>query len=240
MRLNNRLNNELRPVTMEINYIKHPKGSVLISMGDTKVLCNISVEEKVPPFIKGSGQGWLTAEYAMLPASTHSRKAREASKGKLEGRTMEIQRLIGRSLRAAVDLKKLGERTLWIDCDVLQADGGTRTAAITGSYVALSLAIKKLIQEGLLTENPIISAVAAISVGIIDGQVCLDLNYPEDSGAQVDMNVVMNGRGEIIEIQGTGEERAFTRAELDQLYSAAEKGIADLFVIQQKAIDLEE
>jgi len=208
-------------------------------MGDTKVLCNVSVEDKVPPFLKGTGQGWLTAEYAMLPAATHSRKVREAAKGKLEGRTMEIQRLIGRSLRAALDLTKLGERTLWIDCDVLQADGGTRTAAITGSYVALEIAIQKLMAEGALLENPIVNQVAAISVGLIDGQVRLDLDYPEDSGAEVDMNVVMTGDGGIIEIQGTGEDRAFSRKELDLLYNCAEKGINELFALQRKAVERE-
>lgn len=236
MRSYQRTNQQLRPVDLTKGYIKHPKGSVLIAMGDTKVLCNVSVEEKVPPFLKGSGQGWLTAEYAMLPAATHSRKAREASKGKLEGRTMEIQRLIGRSLRAAVDLNKLGERTLWIDCDVIQADGGTRTAAITGGYVALAMAIEALMAEGLLAENPLVSQVAAVSVGLIEGQVCVDLDYPEDSSAEVDMNIVMNDRGEIIEIQGTGEERAFTRSELNQLFDAAEAGIRQLFELQRSAL----
>lgn len=237
MRVNNRGNKTPRPMRVTLDYIKHPKGSVLMEMGDTKVLCNVSIEEKVPPFLKGSGQGWLTAEYAMLPASTHSRKTREASKGKLEGRTMEIQRLIGRSLRAAVNLKRLGERTIWIDCDVLQADGGTRTAAITGGYVALELAIRRLINEGVLTENPLVAQVAAVSVGIHAGEICVDLDYPEDSNAQVDMNIVMNSNHQIIEIQGTGEERAFTKQELDLLYSAAEEAIEGLFAVQRQYLD---
>jgi ribonuclease PH len=235
MRFNDRATDILREVVIERNYIKHPRGSVLIAMGDTKVICSVSVEDKVPSFLKGQGKGWITAEYAMLPASTHTRKQREASKGKLDGRTMEIQRLIGRSLRAVVDLSRLGERTLWIDCDVIQADGGTRTAAITGAYIALVDAIESLILEGVLTESPIIAQVAAISVGIIKDTPMLDLDYQEDSSAQVDMNVVANSLGEIIEIQGTGEQRGFTRDELNQLYDLAQKGIEDLFDYQIKA-----
>lgn len=235
-RLDLRASDAIRPVKITRQYIKHPRGSVLIEMGDTKVLCNVSIEEKVPPFLKGKGQGWLTAEYSMLPASTHQRKIREASKGKLEGRTMEIQRLIGRSLRSVINLNLLGERTIWIDCDVLQADGGTRTAAITGAYVALVDAVQSLMTEGLIKENPICSQIAAISVGIVKDVPCLDLNYLEDSSAQVDMNVIANNLGEIIEIQGTGEERPFTRNELNALYDLAEKGIQDLFQHQLKAL----
>lgn len=230
-------NNALRPVEIIRDYVKHPAGSVLITVGDTKVICNVSVEEKVPPFLKGTGKGWLTAEYSMLPGATHTRKIRELSKGKPEGRTMEIQRLIGRSLRAAIDLNKIGERTFWVDCDVIQADGGTRTASITGAYVALVLAVNKLIKEGALTENPIISQVAAVSVGICEDVVLLDLDYPEDSAAAVDMNVVMNGAGEIIEIQGTGEERPFSRNELNALFDCAQAGIEQLFVLQREAIE---
>jgi len=210
----NRKNDEMREVKVTKNYIMHPEGSVLIEFGNTKVICNATVEEKVPPFLRGTGTGWVTAEYSMLPRATNNRVQRESSKGKLSGRTMEIQRLIGRALRAAVNLEKLGERTVIIDCDVIQADGGTRTASITGGYLALELAIEKLIDTGKLTEIPINSRVAAISVGKIKDEILLDLEYEEDFRADVDMNIIMNDKGEFIELQGTGEEATFTQDEL--------------------------
>jgi ribonuclease PH len=227
-----RQNDELRPVQMTVGFVKNPDGSVLIQTGDTIVLCSAMVEEKVPPFLKGSGSGWVTAEYSMLPASTDSRSPREASKGKITGRTSEIQRLIGRSLRAVVDLKALGERTIWLDCDVLQADGGTRTASITGSFVALYLALEKLKVRGILAQNPIIDYLAATSVGIVNGVPVLDLEYVEDSAAAVDMNVVMTGRGDFVEIQGTAEGKPFSRLEMEQLLQLAEKGIRELISMQ--------
>jgi ribonuclease PH len=217
---------------MTVGFVKNPDGSVLIQTGDTIVLCSAMVEEKVPPFLKGSGSGWVTAEYSMLPASTDSRSPREASKGKITGRTSEIQRLIGRSLRAVVDLKALGERTIWLDCDVLQADGGTRTASITGSFVALYLALEKLKVRGILAQNPIIDYLAATSVGIVNGVPVLDLEYVEDSAAAVDMNVVMTGRGDFVEIQGTAEGKPFSRLEMEQLLQLAEKGIRELISMQ--------
>ena len=221
---NNRKKDEIREIRISKEYIKYPEGSVLIELGNTKVICNATVEEKVPPFLKGSSKGWITAEYSMLPRATNTRTKRESSNGKLTGRTMEIQRLIGRSLRAAIDLKKLGERTIMIDCDVIQADGGTRTAAITGGYLALELAVNKLLDSGKITENPIVSKIAAISVGIVDGEVLLDLEYEEDSRAEVDMNIIMNDRGEFVEIQGTGEGKTFnlkeiTRNAFDKLFT---------------------
>ncbi|WP_297446554.1 ribonuclease PH [Desulfurobacterium sp.] len=222
---------ELRPVKITLDYVRYPEGSCLIEVGDTKVICSASVEEKVPPFLKDSGKGWITAEYSMLPRATATRNVREAAKGKLSGRTQEIQRLIGRALRSAVNLEKLGERTVWIDCDVIQADGGTRTASITGAFVALYLALKKL----ELTDA-ISSFVAATSVGIVESIPCLDLNYQEDSSAEVDMNVVINEKGEFIEIQGTGEERPFNREELDKLLELAEKGIKGLIEIQKSVL----
>lgn len=214
MRNNGRKNNEMREVKVTKNYIIHPEGSVLIEFGNTKVICNATVEEKIPPFLRGTGTGWITAEYSMLPRATNSRVQREVTKGKIMGRTMEIQRLIGRALRAAIDLEKLGERTILIDCDVIQADGGTRTASITGAYLAMELAIEKLIDEGKLQDIPIKSKVAAISVGKVDNEILLDLEYEEDSKADVDMNIVMNDKGEFIELQGTGEEATFTQKEL--------------------------
>ena len=214
MRLNNRKNDEMREVKITKNYIIHPEGSVLIEFGNTKVICNATIEEKVPPFLKGNGTGWVTAEYSMLPRSTNTRNQREASKGKLTGRTMEIQRLIGRALRSSVNLHKLGERSIIIDCDVIQADGGTRTASITGGYIALELAVRKLLDSGKLASTPIISKVAAISIGKVNGEILLDLDYDEDSKADVDMNIVMNDKNEFIEIQGTGEESTFTQNEL--------------------------
>ena len=207
----------------------HPEGSVLIEFGNTKVICNATVEEKIPPFLRGSGTGWITAEYSMLPRATNNRVQREASKGKIAGRTMEIQRLIGRALRSSIDLGKLGERTIIIDCDVIQADGGTRTASITGAYLAMELAIEKLIDERKLNEIPIISKVAAISVGKIKNEILLDLEYEEDSKADVDMNIIMNDKGEFIEIQGTGEEATFTQDDLMKFIEVSKNAFEKLF-----------
>ena len=231
MRNNNRKNDELREIKITKNFIMHPEGSVLIEFGNTKVICNATVEEKVPPFLKGSGSGWVTAEYSMIPRATNVRTQREVNKGKPTGRTMEIQRLIGRSLRSAVDLKKLGERTIIVDCDVIQADGGTRTASITGGYLALETAVEQLINSGLLSQNPVIAKVAAISVGKVKGEILLDLEYSEDSLAEVDMNIVMNSKNEFIEIQGTGEEATFSYDELIKFIEAAKKGFEKLFEI---------
>lgn len=235
-RFDGRLNDELRTVKMTKDYIMHPQGSVLIEMGHTKVICTAMIEEKVPPFLKGSGTGWITAEYGMLPGSTQTRKIRDAAKGKIDGRSMEIQRLIGRALRSVVDLEKLGERTIWIDCDVIQADGGTRTAAITGSFVALMSAFQKLIQQGTLESAPITDYVAAISVGVHNNEVILDLCYEEDSKAEVDMNLVMTGSGKFIEIQGTGEERPFDQDELAQMLAVGGKGIRELMAVQRMTL----
>lgn len=229
MRNNGRKNDEMREVKVTRNYIMHPEGSVLIEFGNTKVICNATVEERIPPFLRGTGSGWITAEYSMLPRATNNRVQREAAKGKIMGRTMEIQRLIGRALRAAVDLEKLGERQILVDCDVIQADGGTRTASITGAYLAVELAIEKLIDEGKLTDIPIKSKVAAISVGKVNGQVLLDLEYEEDSKAEVDMNVVMNDKGEFIELQGTGEEATFTQNELLKFIEVSKNAFNVLF-----------
>ena len=231
MRNNNRKKDEIREIKITKEYIKYPEGSVLIELGNTKVICNATVEEKVPPFLKGSSKGWITSEYSMLPRATNTRTKRESSNGKLTGRTMEIQRLIGRSLRAAIDLKKLGERTIMIDCDVIQADGGTRTAAITGGYLALELAVNKLLDSGKITENPIVSKIAAISVGIVDGEVLLDLEYEEDSRAEVDMNIIMNDRGEFVEIQGTGEGKTFNLKELNSLLEITRNAFDKLFTL---------
>ncbi|NCT97037.1 MAG: ribonuclease PH [Comamonadaceae bacterium] len=228
--------NALRPVRITRGYTMHAEGSVLIEFGHTKVLCTASVEEKVPPHKRGSGEGWVTAEYGMLPRATHTRSDREAAKGKQSGRTQEIQRLIGRSLRAVFDLKALGERTISLDCDVLQADGGTRTAAITGAFVAAQDAVSRLMDAGKLTASPIRDHVAAISVGILDGAPLLDLEYVEDSACDTDMNVVMTGAGHYVEVQGTAEGAAFTRAEMDQLLVLAEKGIAELVALQKAAL----
>ncbi len=224
-----RKNDEMREVRVTKNYIMHPEGSVLIEFGNTKVICNATVEEKIPPFLRGSGTGWITAEYSMLPRATNSRVQREASKGKIAGRTMEIQRLIGRALRSSIDLGKLGERTIIIDCDVIQADGGTRTASITGAYLAMELAIEKLIDERKLNEIPIISKVAAISVGKIKNEILLDLEYEEDSKADVDMNIIMNDKGEFIEIQGTGEEATFTQDDLMKFIEVSKNAFDKLF-----------
>lgn len=233
--MTNRLASQLREVELIPNFVKHAEGSVLVAFGDTKVICTASVQDSVPPFLEGLGKGWLTAEYAMLPRSTHTRKKRE--RNKIDGRSSEIQRLIGRSLRAIVDMNRLGERTIMIDCDVLQADGGTRTAAITGSYVALYQALKHLQKNGDLDELPLIDSVAAISVGILDNTVYLDLDYKLDSNADVDMNVVMTGSGKIIEMQGTAEKDAFTKEQLDAMYELAAKGIKELTHFQQNTIE---
>ncbi|AFM43202.1 ribonuclease PH [Desulfosporosinus acidiphilus SJ4] len=227
----------LRPVKISRRFTKAPEGSVLIEIGDTRVLCTASVEEKVPPFQKGTGKGWVTAEYSMIPRATQSRTQREATKGKLTGRTMEIQRLIGRALRSVVDLKKLGERTIWLDCDVLQADGGTRTASITGAYVALTDAVQYLMNNKLLKTNPITDTLAAVSVGKVLGNQILDLDYVEDSKAEVDMNVVMTGSGKFVEIQGTAEEIPFDRADLNVFLELAEKGIRTLMEVQKTALE---
>lgn len=224
-------------ITKDVNI--YAEGSVLIEVGNTKVICTASVSEKVPPFLRGTGKGWVTAEYSMLPRATNERNQREASKGKLTGRTVEIQRLIGRALRSAIDLEKLGERLITIDCDVIQADGGTRTTSITGGYVALALAIKKLLNDEILEENPLIANVAAISVGKIDSELIVDLKYSEDSAAEVDMNVIMNKKGEFIEVQGTGEESTFTRTELNGLLDLAEASIKRIINLQDKVIEQE-
>jgi len=226
----------LRAVRITRGYTMHAEGSVLIEFGHTKVLCTASVEEKVPPHKRGSGEGWVTAEYGMLPRATHTRSDREAAKGKQSGRTQEIQRLIGRSLRAVFDLQKLGERTISLDCDVLQADGGTRTASITGAFVAAHDAVTRLLAEGKIGESPIKDHVAAISVGILNGAPLLDLEYVEDSTCDTDMNVVMTGAGHYVEVQGTAEGVAFTRREMDELLVLAEKGIAELVALQKAAL----
>jgi ribonuclease PH len=227
---------ELRRVSFERRYAKHAEGAVLIQFGDTHVLCTASVEETVPQFLRGKAQGWITAEYGMLPRSTHTRTAREAARGRQSGRTQEIQRLIGRSLRAVADLKALGERTITLDCDVLQADGGTRTASITGGFVALSRACEQLVRRGVIDASPLHGQVAAVSVGIVGGVPVLDLDYAEDSQAETDMNVVMNNGGAFIEVQGTAEGHAFRRHELDALLNLAAAGIAELFVLQAEAL----
>jgi ribonuclease PH len=226
----------LRPVTITRRYTKHAEGSVLVEFGDTKVLCTASVEDKVPPFKRGSGEGWLTAEYGMLPRATHTRSDREAARGKQSGRTQEIQRLIGRSLRCVVDLAALGERTIALDCDVIQADGGTRTAAITGAFVAAHDAIRWLTEQGLLARSPLRDFVAAVSVGIVDGTPLLDLEYLEDSACDTDMNVVMTGSGGFVEVQGTAEGAAFTRDEMGALLQLADKGIRELVAAQRAAL----
>lgn len=229
--------NQLRPVTITRNFTRHAEGSVLVCFGDTKVICTASVSESVPGFLKGKGQGWITAEYGMLPRSTGSRMKREAAEGKQGGRTVEIQRLIGRSLRAAVDLELLGERSITIDCDVIQADGGTRTASITGAWVALQDAISGLMRQGKLAHNPMLCQVAAVSVGIYEGEVVLDLDYPEDSTAETDMNVVMTSAGGFVEVQGTAEGKPFNAAELQSLLACAEAGIRELFGLQADSLE---
>lgn len=236
MRIDNRENNQLRPISFVRNFTKHAEGAVLVSYGDTKVLCTASIETQVPRWLKGTGKGWITAEYGMLPRATHERTQREAAKGKQSGRTQEIQRLIGRSLRAMVDLEKLGENTIHIDCDVLQADGGTRTASITGAAVALVDALERLQAAKKLKADPLVGLVAAVSVGIKNGEVLLDLNYSEDSSCDTDLNVVMTQKGEFIEIQGTAEEKPFTRAQVDEMLAIAEEGIKQLIAEQQAVL----
>jgi ribonuclease PH len=236
MRIGGRKPENLRNVKITKNFIKHAEGSVLVEFGDTKVICNASVEESVPPFLRGKGTGWVTAEYSMLPRSTHTRSPREASKGKIGGRTHEIQRLIGRSLRAIIDLSALGERSIHIDCDVIQADGGTRTASITGAYIALAQALKWLEAKGSITVNPLREAVAAVSVGIVGGKVLLDLDYSEDSTAEVDMNFVVTSSGRFVEVQGTAEAEPFTVEQMDMMRDVALAGIRELLDFQKKAL----
>lgn len=238
LRADGRKLNQLRPIRFQNGIAPNATGSTLVEWGNTRVICGVTVEETVPRWMKEQGVvgGWITAEYSMLPYSTHQRKPRDSSKGKIDGRSSEIQRLIGRSLRAALDLERLGSRTIWIDCDVLQADGGTRTAAITGAFVALSLAIRRLIAEGKLTQTPLLHAVAAVSVGIVSGQAMLDLCYTEDVSAAVDMNLVMNSAGEFIELQGTGEESTFSETQLAALLSLGKAGIRELLTAQQAAL----
>ncbi len=236
MRPSGRAPDQLRPVTITRHYTRHAEGSVLVEFGDTKVLCTASVENSVPRFLKGKGEGWITAEYGMLPRSTHTRSDREASRGKQGGRTLEIQRLIGRSLRACVDLKKLGENTITIDCDVIQADGGTRTASVTGGCVALVDALSFLLQKKAIKQDPLTGLIAAVSVGMYKGQPVLDLDYPEDSACETDMNVVMTQHGGFVEVQGTAEGQPFSRAETDAMLALAEKGIGDLVQLQQRAL----
>lgn len=236
MRGDGRRPDEQRPVRIERGYLRSAEGSVLIEVGHTKVICAASLEDKVPPFLRGNGQGWITAEYAMLPRATEQRTQREVTKGRQSGRTMEIQRLIGRALRAVIDLKALGERTIWVDCDVIQADGGTRTAAITGAYVAVFEALAGLRRRGSLHRWPITDYLAATSVGVVGDEWLLDLDYKEDSSAKVDLNVVMTGAGTLVEVQGTGEEATFSRADLNGLLDLAEAGIASLVAEQQRAL----
>jgi ribonuclease PH len=226
-----------RKVKITRNYLKHAEGSVLIEMGDTKVICSASLEQRVPQFLRNSGKGWVTAEYSMLPRSTHTRTSRDSMTGRSNGRAFEIQRLIGRSLRSVTDLGGFGERTIWIDCDVIQADGGTRTASITGAYVALADAFRKMVKDGLIEKVPVKDSVAGISVGRVGGKVLLDMNYEEDSRAEVDMNVVMTGSGNFVEVQGTAEEAVFTKKEMDELMRIAEKGIKVLTKIQKEALE---
>jgi ribonuclease PH len=234
-RIDGRAADALRPITFTPGYLKHAEGSCLVEVGDTRVVCAVSVEDRVPPFLKGKGEGWITAEYAMLPRATNTRSQREVVKGAPSGRTHEIQRLIGRSLRAVVDLKCLGEKTLWVDCDVLQADGGTRCASITGSFVALVEAVRRLRKQGALAEIPVTDYVAAVSVGKVGELILLDLNYEEDSTAHVDMNIVKTGRGRFVEVQGTAEGEPFSEDEMRELMAAADKGIKDLVALQRKA-----
>ena len=237
MRQDGRQKNELRKIEFIKDFTMHAEGSILVTVGNTKVICNASVEERVPPFLRGQGKGWVTAEYAMLPRATGSRTLRESAKGKLTGRTMEIQRLIGRSLRAIVDLEALGERSITIDCDVIQADGGTRTASITGAFVALTLAVNQLHESGAIATFPIKNFIAATSVGILSEKgAVLDLNYEEDSACDVDMNVIMTGNGEFVEIQGTGEEATFTMTQLQELLGLANEGISELIELQKNTL----
>ncbi|MEN3033402.1 MAG: ribonuclease PH [Aquificaceae bacterium] len=233
MRPDGRKPGELRPIRIIRDYLKHPEGSVLVEFGNTKVICTVSIQDGVPPFLKGKGQGWITAEYGMLPRSTHTRNTRESVQGRISGRTHEIQRMIGRAMRTALDLTKIGERTFWIDCDVLQADGGTRTASVTGSFVALCDAVIKLYESGQISTTPIKDFVAAVSVGLVDSKICLDLNYDEDSVAQLDMNVVATGSGRISEVHSMGEEHSCTKEEFDKLLNLALAGIQQLIELQK-------
>ena len=239
MRSDNRKNNNVRHTKITRNYIKHAEGSVLIEVGDTKVICTASIEDKVPPFLKGTGEGWITAEYNMLPRSTATRKVRDIARLKQDGRTMEIQRLIGRALRSVVDLKALGEKTIWLDCDVIQADGGTRTTSITGAFVALVDAINKIHRHKPFKVYPIREFVCATSVGIVNGEKMIDLCYEEDSSAQVDMNIVGTGNGEFVEIQGTGEEAPFSRKDLNELLDLGERGIKQIIQIQKDILKMD-
>lgn len=239
MRIDGRKNDQVRPVKITRNYTKYAEGSVFIEVGDTKVLCNASIEDKVPPFLKGTGEGWITCEYSMLPRSTQSRKPRDISRLKIDGRTMEIQRLIGRALRSVVDLKAIGEKTIWIDCDVIQADGGTRTTSITGAFIALVDAVNKLHSKQPFKVYPIRNFVTAVSVGVLKDEKIVDLCYEEDSNAKVDMNVVMTDEGQFIEIQGTGEESPFSREELDELLVLAQKGIKQLIHSQKESLKMD-
>ena len=236
MRSNDRPNDKIRDLRISKNFLKFPDGSVLVEMGETKVICGVSIEEKVPPFLKNSGKGWLTAEYAMLPRATPSRNVRESVTGRIGGRTHEIQRLIGRALRAVVNLDVIGERTIWVDCDVIQADGGTRTASITGSFVALVEALWNLKKRGIIEKIPLRDSVAAVSAGIVGGSVLLDLSYVEDSNAEVDMNFVMTGKGMLIEVQGTAEKLPFSKEVLDVMYEYSLKGIAEITRVQKTAL----
>ena len=236
MRHDGRQWEQLRPLQITPHVNKHAEGSVLIQLGDTHVICTATVEERVPAFLKGQNKGWITAEYSMIPRATHSRTQRESARGKQSGRTMEIQRLIGRSLRSVIDLSKLGERSITVDCDVIQADGGTRTTSITGGFVALALALQKIHNHNPFEVFPIHDWLASVSIGLVQNQVCLDLNYEEDSHAQVDMNVVMTGQGKFVELQGTGEERAFSRQEMNQMIEVAEKGIATMISEQRRVL----
>ena len=235
-RFDGRQNDQLRPVAITPHFTRHAEGSVLIEVGDTKVICTASVEERVPPFLKGKGEGWITSEYGMLPRATSTRMQREATKGRPSGRTYEIQRLIGRSLRSVIDMSALGERTLWVDCDVIQADGGTRTASITGAFVAVVEALQHLKTNGAFGELPLLDYIAATSVGKVGGQILLDLAYAEDSKAEVDMNIVKTGRGLFVEIQGTAEQKAFSQDELQQLMASADKGIQELIAAQKAVV----
>ncbi|MGF7057356.1 ribonuclease PH [Brassicibacter mesophilus] len=235
-RIDGRQNDEIRNVKITRNYLKHPHGSVLIEMGQTKVICTAMVDDRVPPFLKGTGSGWVTAEYSMIPGSTITRKVRDASRGKIEGRSHEIQRLIGRALRSVVSLEELGERTVWIDCDVIQADGGTRTASITGAFVALVDALGKLLNDGLISHMPVRNFLSAISVGIVHENRLLDLCYAEDSNAKVDMNIVMTDKGEFVELQGTGEESPFSIDDLNELIRLGQKGNNELIKLQKEAL----
>lgn len=235
-RIDGRKNNQLRPVKITPYFLEYPQGSALIEVGRTRIICTAMIEEGVPKFLKGQGKGWLTAEYGMLPAATPERSTRDAVKGKINGRSQEIQRLVGRALRSVIDMDKLGERTIWIDCDVLQADGGTRTAAITAGFVAVELAVRKIIQKGMIDKTPLVENVAAVSVGIVNGVPMLDLCYEEDSRAEVDMNIVMTADGKFIEIQGTAEKKPFNQSELKELIALAQKGIVKLIKMQKEAL----